>query len=268
MNRPTVLLVFGALSVLTACAPPFAMKRNVLGAQRQAAANVLVTGEISRRTRNVLYEHDLVARYADDPVGALAELHGELVRNELRPESIMALAEVAFHHARYGGGGRPYYLASALYAWAYLFPDDPALVPDRYSPRVRFACELYNRGLGQGLQQDGNVVLATATLPLPFGTLEVVVDPTMLVWSGHQLYDFFPLTDVEVTGFPTYYRWAGIGVPLAAKVVPQERDADLLAPRIRVPLTAVLRPTRLMEQLREKCPMVKHLGSYARARRQ
>jgi len=114
LNRATVLLAYGALSVLAACAPPFAMKRNVLGAQRQAAANVLVTGEISRRTDNVLYEHDLVARYADDPVGALAELHGELVRNQLRPESVIALAEVAFHHARYGGGGRPYYLASAL----------------------------------------------------------------------------------------------------------------------------------------------------------
>jgi hypothetical protein len=251
MHRSAVLLACTALSVLTACAPPFAMKRNVLGAQRQAATNVLTTGEISRRTHNVLYEHDLVARYADDPVGALAELHGELVRNELRPESVIALAELAFHHARYGGGGRPYYLASALYAWAYLFPDDPALVPDRYSPRVRFACELYNRGLAQGLQQDGNVVLATATLPLPFGTLDVEVDPASLVWSGHQLYDFFPLTDVEITGFPTYYRWAGIGVPLAAKVEPQERDADLLAPRIRVPVTAVLRPTRLMEQLRD-----------------
>jgi triacylglycerol esterase/lipase EstA (alpha/beta hydrolase family) len=227
------------------------MKRNVLGAQRQAATNVLTTGELSRRTRNVLYDHDLLARYARDPAGALAAFHGELVRNELRPESVVALAEVAFHHARYGRGGRPYYLASALYAWAYLFPDDPTLVPDRFNPRVRLAAELYNRALAQGLQQDGNVALVTATYPLPFGTLDVEVDPATLVWSGHQLHDFFPLNDIEVTGFPTYYRWPGVGAPLAARVVPSERDADLLALRVRVPLTAVLRPTRLMQQLRD-----------------
>src|SRR5258708_4890334 len=135
MNRASVLLVCGALSVLTACAAPFAIKRNILGAQRQASASVLTTGELSRRTHNVLY------------------------------------------------------------AWAYLSPDDPTLVPDRFPPRVRLACELYNRGLAQGLQQDGNVALVTATLPLPFGTLDVVVDPATLVWSGHQLHDFFPLTD-------------------------------------------------------------------------
>ena len=28
------------------------------------------------------------------------------------------------------GGGRPYYLAAAMYAWEYLFPDDPKLRPE------------------------------------------------------------------------------------------------------------------------------------------
>jgi pimeloyl-ACP methyl ester carboxylesterase len=248
-NQATALLLAGALATLTACAAPFAIKRNVLGAQRQAAANVLTTGELSRATRNLLYEHDLVKGYAADPGGAIAVLHGELVRGELLPQQVVSLSELAFHHARHGGG-RPYYLAAALYAWTFLFPDDPRDIPDRFSMRLRLACELYNRGLAQGLEQDGRLALVTATHPLPFGSLDVVVDPASLQWGGHRLYDFFPLIDLEVTGFPTYFRWAGIGASAASKVVPDERDVDLLAPRMRVPVTVVLRPARLMDQLR------------------
>jgi triacylglycerol esterase/lipase EstA (alpha/beta hydrolase family) len=251
LNRPTALLACGALVVATACAPPFAIRRNVLGARHQAATNVITTGDLSRRTHNVLYDRDLVRRYADDPAGALAELHADLVAGRLRPENVSALAEVAFHHAVHGGG-QPYYLASALYAWAYLFPGDPGAVPDRFDHRVRLACEVYNRGLAEGLEKDGKVDLRAGTYRLPFGTLEVALDPATLVWSDHQLYDFFPLADIEVTGFPTYYRWPGLGAPLAARVVPQEGgEADLLAPRARVPVTAVLRPSDLTRQLRD-----------------
>src|SRR5262249_62144692 len=52
-----------------------------------------------------------------------------------------------------------------------------------------------------------------------------------------------------VKGFPTYYRWAGLGAPLGAGIVPREDDKDLLARRARVPVTAVLRPSDLSRQL-------------------
>jgi pimeloyl-ACP methyl ester carboxylesterase len=243
-------IVLGVLLGTTACAPPFAIKRSALGAQRQAAANVLTTGELSRRTRNMLYEHDLVHRYADDPAGAIAELHRDLVEGRMRPDNVVGLVEVAFDHATHGGGP-PYYLASALYAWAYLFRNDPDAVLDRFNPRVLLASQLYNRGLTRGFEKDGTVDLRAGTRELPFGTLEIALDPATLVWSGHQLYDFFPLVDIEVTGFPTYYRWPGLGAPLAAKVTPSGSDVDLLAPRARVPVTAVLRPRDLVHGLRD-----------------
>jgi hypothetical protein len=247
-NRSIAVLAAVGLSLAAACAPPFAARRNVLGAEKQATANVISTGEPSRRTRNVLYDRDLVGRYRKDPAGALADLHGDLVAGRLPPEAVGALAELAFHHAR-KGGGQPYYLASALYAWAFLFPDDRRLRPDRFDPFVRLNNELYNRGLSHGLMKDRHVDLRSDTHPLPFGTLEVTMDEASLVWSGHQLYDFSPLVDVEVTGFPTYYSWPGIGAPLAAKVLPNPKDADLLGPRIRVPVTAVLETSGLMPQL-------------------
>ena len=249
MNRPTVALVAVALSLATACAPPFAVKRNVLGAQKDASASVITTGELSRRTRNVLYTHDLVERFKKDPEGALAELHRELVAGELPPRRITALAELAFYHARHGGG-RPYYLASALYAWAFLFPDDPRERPDLLDAYVRPANEIYNRGLAEGLSTDGTVDLRSGTYPLPFGSLDVYLDESSLVWSGHQLHDFVAVGGIEVTGFPTYYRWPGIGAPLAAKVEANPKDVDLLGKRVRVPVTAVLEPTSLRSQLR------------------
>jgi triacylglycerol esterase/lipase EstA (alpha/beta hydrolase family) len=98
--------------------------------------------------------------------------------------------------------------------------------------------------------ENGRVQLQSGSYPLPFGTLEVQLDEASLIYSRHRLWDFYPLTDVEVSGFPTYFRWPGIGAPLAAKVVPNEKDVDLIGPRIRVPVTAVLQPANPIKQLR------------------
>jgi len=53
------------------------------------------------------------------------------------------------------------------------------------------------------------------------------VDRATLAWSGHQLIDFYPVADLELKGFPTYYRWPGLGAPLAARVVPAALYNDL-----------------------------------------
>jgi hypothetical protein len=120
---------------------------------------------------------DLIESYDDDPTGALAALHASFIAGRLRPEDTASLSELAFHHAEHGDGS-PYYLASALYAWAYLFPDDPNDVPDKFDPRLRLASELYNRGITEGLKRGDNVDLRAGSYPLPFGTLDVYVDPT------------------------------------------------------------------------------------------
>jgi triacylglycerol esterase/lipase EstA (alpha/beta hydrolase family) len=165
-----------------------------------------------------------------------------------------SLAELSFHHAEQGGG-RPYDLAAALYAWAYLFPDDPNTLPNRFDPRVRLASDIYNRGVTSGFESpDGKRVdLQGGTFPLPFGWLYVDFSPDALVWRNYQLVDFVPIAELSVQGFQTQYRWPGIGAPLAAAVrpLPAAADRDLVAPRVRVPVTAVLRPTALHDQLGE-----------------
>jgi PGAP1-like protein len=241
-----------AFAFPTGCAPPIQVRRmDARHVHRTLTSNELTVGAVSRRTRNLLYNYDLVERFERDPPGALRELHHALITGSLLPEERAALAELAFHYAAHGGG-RPYYLASALYAWAYLFPDDPHERPDRFSPRERLACDIYNLGLTHGIKDGGDVDLRAGTFALPFGALEVAFDPARLQWGDHQLVNFVPIAEIEVTGFPTYYRWPGIGAPLAAGVTTHEGagDRDLLARRVRVPVTALLRPEDLTAALR------------------
>jgi len=247
--RTAILL---ACSLVVACAAPIKARLDPTVAHRLAVNSVLTTGELSRRTRNLLFDRDLTERYERDPAGALAVLHVDYVTGNLRPGAAPLIAEAAFHHAMQGGGS-PYYLAAALYAWAYIFPDDPKDAPDRFNPRTRAACDLYNRGLSEGLKKSPTEVdLGGGTYPLPFGTLDVAVDPATLQWSGHRLTNFYPVNELVVEGFPTYYRWPGIGAPLGAGIVPdQGRDDDILARRARVPVTAVLRPSDLSRALRD-----------------
>jgi pimeloyl-ACP methyl ester carboxylesterase len=244
-----VALLCCAVLAATACGPPIEVRHvSARRARQVVASNALTTGEISRRTQNLLYEQDLVERYAEDPAGALAVLHAAFVAGQLRSDGSVGLAELAFHYAEHGGG-QPYFLASALYAWMYLFGDSAAA---NFDPRERVACELYNRGLTEGLKRGDEVEVRAGSYPLPFGTLDIYLDPAALTWSGHRLTTFFPLAELEVKGFPTYYRWPGLGAPLAAGLVANEGpDRDILAPRARVPVTVVLRPTDLAQQLGE-----------------
>ena len=210
MTRVRSAALIGTAVLAAACGPPFEARHvSARQARRAAVSNVLTSGDISRRTHNLLYDQDLIERYDDDPAGALGVLHTALLAGRLRPEHMVGLAELSFRHAEHGGGS-PYYLATAVYAWAFLFPDDQSAIPDYFDPRVRLACELYNRGLTEGLKQGDNVDLRAGSYPLPFGTLDVSLDPAELTWSGHHLTTFFPLAELEVKGFPTYYRWAGL----------------------------------------------------------
>src|SRR5262245_673017 len=119
----SALLVWGIVLV-SACGQPISVRRDAAGAQRLVASNVFTTGKISRRTRNLLFDQYMIERYEKDPVGTLSTLHQDLVAGRLKQGDAAYLTELSFHHAEHGGGS-PYYLATALYAWTFLFPSDP-----------------------------------------------------------------------------------------------------------------------------------------------
>ena len=204
---------------------------------------MLSTGELSDFTQNVLRIGGIVELAKDDPEAALATIHDAVITGVAGPNAMFAYAELAFKHAS-EGGGRPYYLASAVYAFAYLFPDGEDEAPSPFDPRYRWAVELYNLAITKAFETaDGaRVELRSGAYELPFGRLDVTFDPDDLIWGDLRLTEFAPAAEFEVRGLRNRYRRPGLGAPLAAAASPLEAiEGFQVAARQRAPVTAVLR---------------------------
>jgi pimeloyl-ACP methyl ester carboxylesterase len=215
--------------------------------QREFASTVLNGDTPSKISRQVLQRQGLWQKWEDEPVAALAELHATLPPTGGR-YTLFALSELAYAYAQ-DSGDRSYYLASAVYAYTLLFPGDGASQPLHPSdPRLRVACDLYNRALAEALhsRETGEVELASGLRILPFGSLDVALEQDGLLWAGYELESFVPAADLEVHGLRNRYRRAGIGAPLVASLARSQtrklEGADRRIPkRMQVPVTALLR---------------------------
>ena len=244
-GRSTALAVGLVVSLLAAgCATPIGVKRiRPEEANRQLTANVLTTGKPGATAQEFLYRLNLSEKFRADPANAINELHAGLGQVD-ESDRLFALAELSFDYAEHGGA-RSYYLASAAYAWAFLFPENPAARPGCYDPRARTAMDLYNRGVTAGLASgtSDEVDLSARSVPLPFGPLQLDVEPSGFKFGGFQLVHFMSLADFQVRGLRNRYRHRGIGAPLAASVSKsgEERVDRWIPPRTKVPITALLR---------------------------
>jgi len=193
----------------------------------------------------------------------LAELHR--TRTSRDDERLFALAELSFVHARQQNK-REYYLASAVYAYAYLASAERrAEVAPPADPRVRWAIDLYNVAMTFALMEstppaDGvgepqqDVLLTERTLELPFGRLELKSPPDQFSWGGYRMTRFIPLIDYKVRGLRNRYRQPGVGMPLAAEVTPvegpeAEKAHKRIPPRVKVPVTAFVRFDNIAQSL-------------------
>jgi len=232
--------------ILTACATPIGVNyvdRSV--AYHSLTANVLSTEKPSSFSARELMNRNLYQRFDEDPVGALAELHAGLAP-EGDEDRIFALSELSFFYAQ-NSGDRSYYLASAVYAYAFLLPGEHGTPPKGIDPRFRWAANIYNQALSQAAKSaDGAYAIPMGgTFRLPFGEITVAFNETDLIWAGYRLKDFIPAADVEVRGLRNRYRTAGIGAALAASIEPIEgsssKQYDYIPQRLKVPVTAFLR---------------------------
>ena len=237
-----------ALALITflagGCATPVGVTRlSEQAAHRKLNANILSADKPSAYTTQILERAALTERYKEDPEAVLAQLHAGLGQTDER-DRLFALCELSFAYAQ-RSHDQGYYLASAAYAYAYLFPKDPAEAPGRYDPRLRLAADLYNRDIALGLATaDGaGIDLSERQLDLPFGSLELTVDPAGFKYGGNHLTNFVSLTDLEVRGLRNTYRRAGIGAALSAGVEPVAKDpaSRWIAPTAKVPVTAFVR---------------------------
>ena len=248
-TKSLLLLPIAATLLLGGCATPVGVTHiDIQNAYRMHTESALSAEQPSESSKMLLRRQGMLDRFDAEPAAVLAELHRGLGldRDEDR---WFALAELSFLHAD-RTGDRAYFLASALYAWALLFPDDASGTPLRPSdPRFRLAYDVYNQAIAKGLAVPGGedeVRLAPGTYPLPFGSLKASLDQTGMVWGGYRLDRFISTTTLEVRGLRNRYRAPGLGAPLAAslaegparaKVVGSER----LGPLTKVPVTALLR---------------------------
>jgi pimeloyl-ACP methyl ester carboxylesterase len=203
------------------CATPVGVTRlSEQAAHRKLNANILSTDKPSAYATQILERAALTERYKEDPEAVLAELSAGLGKTDER-DRLFALCELSFAYAQ-RSHDQSYYLASAAYAYAYLFPADPAEAPGQYDPRLRLAADLYNRDIALGLATaDGaGIDLSERQLDLPFGSLELTVDAAGFNYGGNRLKNFVSLADLQVRGLRNTYRRAGIGAALSAGVEP------------------------------------------------
>src|SRR5262249_34564930 len=241
------LLVLGVLAVLAAaCASPVTAARvDPKTVFHQLDRSAVATGDPSWPTRNVLRESGLLEKFDKSPEAALADLHRAMVSAGGDLDTLFSPAELSFLYAR-ALGKRAHYLGSAVYAWAFLFPEGNDRAPGRFDPRLRIAADLYNWAIVAGFASEdrSEVVPAAGTFELPFGRLDVGFDPAALRAGDRQLYGFVPTSELEVQGLGMRYRRPGLGAPLAASTRPMEAvepGLDLVAPRLKVLVTALLR---------------------------
>ncbi len=239
---PAACAVLGIL--LSGCVSPIGVNR--IGAQEansSLSASVLTTGKVGTEANQFLSRLDLSERYQEDPVGTIAAIHSGLGQTD-ESVRLFVLAELSFAYAQ-RTHNRSYFLASAAYAWQFLFPQDAELHAGRYDPRVRTAMDLYNRGVTEGLATGTGVEvdLSARTIALPYGPLQVGVDPSGFKFGGYQLEHFVSIADFEVRGLRNRYRRRGIGAPLAASIAKSGQPSvdRWLSPRTKVPVTALLR---------------------------
>jgi len=240
-------LLAAVVLLASACATPVGVTRvDTQAMYRSLIASVLSGDRPSEYSEQLLTRLGLREHFDEDPEVVLTALRGP--GEGLSREYLFVLSELSFYHAV--KSQKPeYFLASAVYAWAFVLGRTDEADVAAADPRLRLAANLYNLGLAQGLEvgKEATVVLEPGSRPLPFGRIEIRVDEKMFLWSSYRMTRFISLGEFKVRGFLNSYRQAGIGAPLAAELTaagegPEAEEARKRIPqRLKVPVTAVLR---------------------------
>ena len=243
-----VLLLFGG------CAAPLSLQRlDPQAAYRRLERSALAEDALSEATRTTLRRHGLLGGLRPSPDETIAALHARVVGSPEAWSELFALAETSYLRAR-ETKSQSRYLAAAIYAYAFLFPESgSADRPGPFDPRLRQAADLYNLALTSAFSPEdgGPATFRSGRYPLPFGTIDIAVDESSFSSGGRALTSFQPTATLAVKGLQNQYRTPGIGAPMAASVAPPPTQARgiQIAPRLRIPSTALLEIPQARQQL-------------------
>ena len=229
---------------LAACGTPVSVEHvDARTVQTELTSNVLTTGQLSGPTQIALRRLDLLQTYAENPELAMRALTQIVVLGPQHQDQIFALAEMAFLHAE-RTNDRSYFMASVVYAYAFLFPGKPIERPNAFDPRLRNAADIYNRALTRALAADDGlqVNVRGGVFTLPFGSLTINFDPETMQWAGRRITGFVSAAELRVKGLQNRFREPGLGAPLAGELAPVRDERGLrIASVYKVPVTALLR---------------------------
>ena len=271
---PSLAALIGVLLLAAACATPIGVSlTDPQDVHRLVTRSALNGDEPSGPTAQTLHSLGLADRFEDDPAGVLAQIRGD--GTGLGPDRLFALAELSFLYAE-KGNRQDYYLASAVYAYAFLFRKDGA-IDEPLDARTRLAADLYNFGLGLALaaplapvpgetrlpvpgrtaaeSEAMEIDLTNRTLALPFGALKLRGDTADFLWGALRMNRFISVGEFKIRGLRNRYRQPGIGVPLAAEVSQDGtgREVEIarkyIPKRVKVPVTAFVRLDNVMQAI-------------------
>jgi pimeloyl-ACP methyl ester carboxylesterase len=232
-------------ALLSACTTPIGIREvSPREAYELRTRSALTSDEPSDFTLNLLRRRELLLTYREDPVIAIDKLHAVGLAEGFLSPTLFALSELSFLVGEQTQD-RPRFAASAIYAYAFLFPEDGRPPIRMLDARERLAADLYNRSLVLAFPRTemGTVDLRAPPISkLPFGTLESERDPKDLEIEGYELYDLLPVSELEIRGLANRYRRSGIGAAFAAKARPLPGVVEVvpLGAAMRVPITVVV----------------------------
>ena len=249
LSRPPFRRRLGLLAcllfALAACSAPVKVDRvGLRTAYDDLNRTALSSDQLSEATRTVLRRAALLEVFDYRPDDAITALRAQAIVTGMRWPDLYALAEL-YYYEGLRTKSKAMLLASALYAYAVLFPAGDADRPSPYSGQFLHAADFYNLALTQvlsGAGAEGVAKLQSGRYDVPFGVMDVAVDQTSLTFAGRTMTSFVPTMNLEVQGFQNNYRSDGIGAPLAAGLEPAlHPDNGLLLPvNLRIPTSAVL----------------------------
>ena len=263
MLRMACAFFLAAVLALSGCATPVGVRPlDSKEANRRLTETVLSDAKLSAPTVQILNRAGLEKQFQSEPAEAIAALH-KILPTAREADRLFALAELSFLHAA-KSGDRSYFLAAAVYAYAFLFPQGSGASPDPFDPRFRTAVDLYNRGITGGFAEPENrqvvipkrrhVVFEEGVYKLPFGELSVHIDPDEFRYGPFSMVNFVDTAELEVRGLRNTYRWPGIGASLAAALKhrpgAEEREFAMVPATLRVAATAFLRLENVEEGIR------------------
>ena len=242
------------LLCLAACSAPVKVDRvDLRSAYDGLNRTALSSDQLSEATRTVLRRAALLEVFDYRPDDAITALRTQAIASGMRWPDLYALAELNYYEGR-RTKSKSMLLASALYAYAVLFPAGDGDRPSPYAGEFLHAADFYNLALTQvlsGAGAEGVATLQSGRHDLPFGVVDVVVDQASLVFAGRTMISFVPTMNLEVRGFQNNYRSDGVGAPMAAGLEPAPKpDNGLVLPvNLRIPVSAVLQLSDPRRQL-------------------